>query len=74
MGTIKALVMGSNGKPAASVAPIPKAPTPPTTVRGAASVSSQSLDELAKTVTPGSHTTSEWIARRNAEVAQRGRR
>lgn len=74
MGTIKALVMGGNGKPAAPVAPIPKAPTPPTTVRGAASVSSQSLDDLAKTVTPGSHTTSEWIARRNAEVAQRGRR
>ena len=74
MGAIKAQLTPGNGKPAAPAAPIPKAPTPPTTVRSAAAITSQSLDDLAKTVTPGSHTTSEWIARRNAEVAQRGRR
>jgi hypothetical protein len=65
------------GKPAASAgaapaAPVPRAPQPPTPVRTAAAPSSLSLEEQAKHITPGSNATSDWIARRNAEVARKG--
>lgn len=74
MGVIKATLGNGNGKPVARPVAQPKAPPPPTTVRSGAAVSATTLEEDAKTITPGSHRTSEWIARRNAELAQRGRR
>jgi hypothetical protein len=53
------------------VPPVTKAPAPPQTVRGAVAPTSESLSDLAKKVTPGSPQTSEWIKRRNAELASR---
>lgn len=63
--------------PAAPVTPVPpkvtSAPPPPTPVRGASVSASMSLEDLAKTIPPGDTRTSEWIRRRNEQIAKRGR-
>ena len=53
---------------------IPAAPPPPTPVRGSSVTSSLSLEEFAKTIQPGDAKTSEWLRRRNEQLAKAGRR
>lgn len=62
--------------PAARVASAPSvtsAPPPPTPVRGASVAARLSLEDLAKAIPPGDSRTSDWIRRRNEQIAKRGR-
>ena len=52
----------------------PTAPPPPTPVRGRAVAASVSLEDFAKTIQPGDASTSEWLRRRNEQLAQRQQR
>jgi len=53
---------------------LPAAPPPPTPVRGASVAASVSLEDFAKTIQPGSEQTSEWLRRRNEQIARRAQR
>ena len=52
----------------------PTAPPPPTPVRGGSVASAVSLEEFAKTITPGDPKTSEWLRRRNEQLQRQGQR
>jgi hypothetical protein len=73
LGALK-VELRSNGKPAVALPKLPSAPPPPTQVRGSAVVTPVTLDDLAKSITPGDPRTSDWLARRNEELAKRGKR
>lgn len=49
-------------------------PPPPTPVRGGSVATAVSLEEFAKTITPGDPKTSEWLRRRNEQLARQGQR
>lgn len=53
---------------------LPSAPPPPTPVRGGSVATSVTLEEFAKSIQPGDAKTSEWIRRRNEQVARQGQR
>lgn len=73
-GVLRAELRANGSKPVPAPAKTPAAPPPPTPVRGASVSATLSLEEMAKRVTPGDPSTSDWIARRNAELAKRGNR
>jgi hypothetical protein len=73
-GVLRAELSGNGSKPAPTLTKTPAAPPPPTPVRGASVSATLSLEEMAKRITPGDASTSDWIARRNAEIAKRGTR
>ncbi|MCE5247967.1 hypothetical protein LLG88_13730 [bacterium] len=64
------------GKPAApgaatSAAPVPKAPQPPTPVRGSSAAPSETFEERAQRITPGSPEAVQWMHDRNKEERDR---
>jgi hypothetical protein len=79
MGELKAKIAApaAGAAPTASVTsaqPVTKVPPPPQPLHGGTPPAVvESLEDMAKKVTPGSNATSEWIARRNAEIAARRR-
>lgn len=77
LGELRAeLRMAAQSKPA-EAPPLPKPPTappPPTPVRGGSVAASVTLEEFAKTIHPGDGKASEWIRRRNEQLARQGQR
>jgi hypothetical protein len=74
LGALQAELRTEPAPAPAALPKLPAAPPPPTQVRGSTVVAAQTLEELAKGITPGDPRTSEWLARRNAEIAKRGQR
>jgi hypothetical protein len=74
LGLLRAELRQAPGSRPASTPKLPAAPPPPTTVRGGSVAAPLSLDDLAKRITPGDSQTSEWLRRRNEELAKRGLR
>lgn len=58
----------ADARPATPV--MPTAPPPPTPVRGGSVSTAVSLEDFAKTIQPGDAKTSEWIRRRNEQIAR----
>lgn len=76
IGELRAEVRLASAPAKAAAPPLPKspaAPPPPTPVRGSSVAAAVSLEDFAKGIQPGDPKTSEWIRRRNEQLARQQR-